>query len=95
MHAFLYGVLAWAMAGLIPRLLVGAGLTLVVFSGVSVGITSLLTMAANYISGAGGAVLQLALLSGVGEFMSLIGSALLTRVGLVMAGNVAGLRRTE
>lgn len=95
MHALLYGVLAWAMAGLIPRLLVGAGLTLVVYSGISVGVGALLQQAASYIGGAGGAVAQLALLAGVGEFLSIIGSALLTRVGLVMAGNIAGLRRVS
>lgn len=94
MQAILFGVLAWAMSGMISRLLVGAGLTLVVFAGVSVGVQALLDQAAGYIGGAGGAVVQLAMLSGVGEFMSIVGSALLTRVGLVMAGNVVGLRKT-
>lgn len=94
MMALIYGVLAWAMSGMVANLLVGAGLTLVVYSGVVVGVTALLDSAATGLGGMPGAVIELAKLSGVGEAISILGSALLTRVGLTMAANVAGIRRT-
>lgn len=94
MKTMLFGLIAWASSGLLARILVGAGLTLVVYSGVSVGVQSLLQQAASSMSGMPTAIVQLALLSGVGEGLSILGSALLTRVGLTMAGNIAGLRKT-
>lgn len=94
MHALLYGVIAWAMGGAIARFLVGAGLSLVIFVGIEAGVTALLDMSVAAIAGLQADVLQLALLSGIGEAISIIGAAILSRVALAMAGNVAGLKRT-
>lgn len=93
MKALLFGIIAWASSGLLARVLVGAGLTLVVYSGVSAGVESLLQQAASSMSGMPTAVVQLAMLSGVGQALSILGSALMTRVGLTMAGNIAGLKK--
>lgn len=92
MLGLLYGALAWAVSGLIPMILVGAGMSLVVFTFIEPLIQDLLNSAANYVGGLPEIALQLILLSGVGEALSIIGSALLTRVAIVMASNVAGLK---
>lgn len=92
MMAFLYGLLAWASAGLIQRVLLGAGLTLIVYSGVSELAESLL----NSISGSLGqlptAIYQLAMLSGIGDAISILGSAVLSRIAISMASSIVGLK---
>lgn len=95
MKALLFGVLSWAMSGAIANLLVGAGLTLVVYSGVSGAVEALLSNAASLLGGLPADVMQLALLSGVGDALSILGSAILTRVTLVMASNIAGIKRAS
>jgi len=92
MLGFLYGALAWALTGLIPMILVGAGMSLVVYTFVEPMIEGLLNDSAAAIGGLPEIAAQLILLSGVGESMSILGSALLTRVAITMASNVAGLK---
>lgn len=71
--------------------LVHSGLTVVVFSGLDILITEGLDYAAGAFAGLPSAAMQLALLSGVSEFFSIVGGALLTRVALVTAMNSVGL----
>lgn len=92
MQALLFGVLAWAMSGAVARFLTGAGLTVVVFAGVGTVVQGLLSDAAAGLSGLPGDVVALLYLSGIGVVFSILGSALLSRVALVFAANVAGLR---
>jgi hypothetical protein len=94
MISILYAVVAWAASGLIARLLLGAGLTLVVYAGVVTGVTALLDSSASALGGLPSDMINLILLSGLGEAMSIIGSAILSKVALSMAGNVAGFKRT-
>jgi hypothetical protein len=94
MHALLYGVIAWAMGGAIARFLVGAGLSVVVYTGITTGVTALLDNAVTAVGGLPADILSLVLLTGVGESLSIMGAAILSRVALAMAGNVAGLKRT-
>lgn len=94
MMSFLYHLIAWASAGLIQRVLLGAGLTLVVYSGVSELAESLLNAVATSFSQLPQAIFQLAMLSGIGQSISILGSAVLSRVALSMASNVVGLKQT-
>jgi len=89
-----YSLVAWALSGTIARLLVGAGLTLVVFAGIDTAVEALLGQVSTSLGGLPGAAVDLMLLSGVGTGVSILGSAVLTRIGLTMAGNLAGLRKT-
>lgn len=92
MPAFLYGLLSWMAAGLVQRVLVGAGITLVVFTGTE----SMVESALNSIGAKFGAlpstVAQIAMLAGVGEFLTLLGAALLTRLAIDAAMNIAGFK---
>lgn len=91
MKGILLSVLKWAMGGLIARMLVGAGLTLVGY----VSFVPLVMTGLNQLNSALGGLpadmLQVLLLGGLGEVLSIIGSAMLTRVSL-LAG-LAGLAR--
>jgi len=71
--------------------MIHAGITAVVFSGLDILITEALDYAINGLDGLPADALQLALLCGISEFFSIIGSALLTRVALVMATQSMGL----
>lgn len=95
MPALIYGALAWAMAGLIPTLLLGAGLAIVTYVGLSPLVEAGLDAAVSKLTGSGlpDVALQLALLSGLGEALSIIGSAILTRLAISAAANVAGLKK--
>jgi len=92
MQALLYGVLAWATGSAVARMLAGAGLTVVVFAGVGTLVQSLLDDAATELGGLPGDILSIMYLGGVGIALSIVGSALLARVALVFAANVAGLK---
>jgi len=94
MIAFIYGALAWAMSGLIPTLLVGAGLSLVTFTALNPLIESMLEGAASSLNGLPLAAVQWTLLAGVGDALSILGSAILTRLSIVAASNALGLRKT-
>lgn len=69
----------------IARMLTGAGLALVTFAALTPLILSLLNAAAQNFSGIAQATAQIMLLSGMGEALSLIGSAMLTRVAIQAA----------
>lgn len=93
MHAILMKLLQWVFAGLIVRLLVGAGLTLFGYGA----FVSLLNFALEQVNQALGGMaadaLNVLLLGGLGDILSIIGSAMLTRVSL-LAG-IAGLARVQ
>lgn len=93
MPALLYSVLAWAMGGLVQTMLLGAGLSLVTYVGLSPIIESILDEAVSRLSSPElGMALQLALLGGLGEFLSIIGSAILTRMAISAATAAVGLK---
>lgn len=93
MLGFLYGLVAWAASGLVARLLVGAGLTVVVYAGFDVAVQGLLDDVVLSMQSLPADILALALLSGIGQALGVLGSALLARVALTFAGNLAGLRK--
>jgi len=79
---FLQGLFGTGVA----RLLSGAGLGLASFAGLTVAITTALSVATSYASGLPSDVLNLLLISGFGPALSLIGAAMLTRAGMDAAG---------
>lgn len=91
MKAILLSVLKWAMGGLIARILVGAGLTLVGYASFVPLVYTGLNQLNSALGGLPADMLQVLLLGGLGEVLSIIGSAMLTRVSL-LAG-LAGLAR--
>lgn len=86
-----YGLLQWFARGGVASFMVGAGLTAVTAVGMDALLTHFLQLASSNMGALVGAALQIALLSGVGEFVSIIGSALLTRAALVAATKSLGL----
>lgn len=90
MGAVIAGLLAWWASGLLARLLIGGGISLVVATGLNALIESFLSQAASYASGVPADVLGLSLLFGWGTALSIIGGALLTRVGIQTAANIIG-----
>jgi hypothetical protein len=93
MIAILGTVVQWALGGALGALLVGGGISLVVFSGLSLAVESAMEFAADSLAGAPADVVQLALLTGVGDALSLIGAALITRAGILAAGTALGFRK--
>lgn len=92
MQAIVISVLTWFLGSAIGRMLLGAGLTLLTASGayslVQVALDSLVT----YFSGVPSAILQFVILSGVPAGLSLIGSAILTRVFIQSGSRIVGIK---
>lgn len=86
--ALLAGLLGTAGA----RVLTGLGLGLVTYAAMTPVILSALNAVKSSTSGITSSVLQLMLLSGIGEAMSAIGAAMLTRAA-IDAGRVALARK--
>lgn len=93
MHAFLMKLLMWVLGGVIARVLVGAGLTLFGY-GAFIGLLNFaLDQINNALGGMTADMLNVLLLGGFGDVLSIVGSAMLTRVSL-LAG-IAGLARVQ
>lgn len=75
----------------IATALMGGGLALVSFAALSAVLIGALNQAASAFAGIGGDVLNILLLGGLGEVLSIIGSAMLTRVAITSAG--LGIRK--
>jgi hypothetical protein len=89
--AWLVPFFVWIASGLVQRILVGAGLVLVVGSGFDVMINRSLDAASNMLS-SGGAALEFARLLGVGDFLTIVGTALVTRAYITITSGVLGLK---
>lgn len=93
MHALLLKLLKWTFGGLIAQVLVGAGITLFGY-GAMIGLMQYaLNQVAGALGGVSGDVLDILLLGGLGESLTIVGSAMVTRVSL-LAG-IAGLARIQ
>jgi len=90
MMGILYAGLAWLLDHAIARILVGAGLTLITSVGIDTAFAALLNSATSGIGSSG--YIGLLQLGGVGAAMSIVGSAMLTRVALNGAGRIIGAR---
>ena len=94
MKAFLFEALQWFAKGGVPAFLTSAGMTMVVFAGLDIAVEAALDAAVDEMNGIPSEVLDLALVGGLGEFISILGSALMTRAALIAAQNVMGLGKT-
>lgn len=74
------------------RILSGLGLGLVTYAAMTPVILSALNLARGLTSGITSSILQLVLLSGIGEALSMIGAAMMTRAA-IDAGRVALAKR--
>lgn len=92
MLKFLIGLVTWALSGFVARIMVGAGLTFITATTLTALVESALGDIAGGMSGLPSAALQLALLGGVAQFLSIIGSALLTRAAIRAAMAGLGLK---
>lgn len=81
----------WVLSGMIARMLLGAGLTVLTFSLAYPYVEQLLNYGADALSSVPSAILQLALLTGIGEFITIVGSALLTRAAIKAASVGMGI----
>jgi len=88
----LYQVLAAMSAHLFARVVVGAGLTLIVGGSLTLLVQPRLEAAAASIGGIGGDLGQLILLGGLGEALTILGSAILTRLAIQVANRVLGIK---
>lgn len=79
---FLQGLVGGALA----NILIGAGLGVVSFSAISAAIYSALALMQSYVGGITTDALQVVLMLGFGEALSIIGSALLVRAAIASAG---------
>ena len=94
MLKLLAGLVTWALSGMIARLLVGAGLTIITATALTALVSAALDGVGTSMGGLPAAAFQLALLGGVAEFLSIIGSALLTRAAMRAAMAGLGLKTT-
>lgn len=91
MKSLMFQAVEWFAKGGVPAFLASSGMTMVVFAGIDLAVQSAMDNIVATLNSVEGDLLQLVLLSGVGEAISLIGSAILTRVALLQASNVLGL----
>lgn len=84
MPAFLVSALVWLLAGAVARVLLGAGLSIASYVLIEDFVNDGLLYASGYL-GSLGDVGQLMYLAGVGDAMSIIGSAMVVSVTLTAA----------
>lgn len=93
MPALLYRILGWALGGAIARMLTGAGLAIFTYTQVVGLVTDALEYAVTVLQGtASASVIGLLMLFGVGDALSMIGSALLTRATIVGLSAFIGVK---
>lgn len=71
---------------LFANLLVGGGLGLISYGGISLAITTALTVVQSYVGGLTADAFGVVMLMGFGQALSMIGSALLVRAAIASAG---------
>lgn len=91
MRSWLAGLLKNLFGDSVARVLGGAGLSLATAAALIPLLTTAMNAAAGAIGGIPADVLNVALLAGFGEALSIVGSAMLTRVGMQAAS--VGVRR--
>ena len=87
-------VLAWWSSGAIASLLTGAGLTLISYAGLEPLVSGALDELRIQLGQLPGGVIGILGLMKVPEALSIIGSALLTRVAYVALQSLVGVKRT-
>lgn len=91
MLKWIFNALKALFGDFIARALTGAGLALVSYGALATLLTTTLNSAASSFSGIGGDMLSVLNLGGLGQILSILGSAMLTRVGIASA--TVGIKR--
>jgi hypothetical protein len=92
--SFLVPLFVWLASSLIQRILVGAGLTLVVGAGFDALISHSLDAAKASLSSGNASALAFAQLLGVGSFLSIVGTALVLRAYISLtSGMITGIKK--
>lgn len=93
MPAVIIALVTWALGSFIARVLIGAGLVLLISEGLDAIVTSALNSAVSSLSGGGlpAASFQLALLSGIGSALSIVGAAIVTRISFMAGSRILGV----
>ncbi|OOZ21378.1 hypothetical protein BOW31_12755 [Solemya velum gill symbiont] len=92
MAALIYTMLGLWASGLIARMLIGAGLTLIVAGALDVSVTAMLDKASSYFTGIPQDIFDLLMLGGIHTGLSIIGGAMITKALVNTAGRIVGLR---
>lgn len=87
----IYSALQWFSKGGIAQMLAGAGMSVIVSQGLDLMVSDSLAVAIGHINDLPPIALQFALMAGIGDALSIVGSAILTRVAMVAAGNIMGV----
>lgn len=91
MFAALGELLEGLFGVMLAKILVGAGLGVVSYAALSTAVSAALGALASQFSGLPADVLNMLLLSGVGQGLSIIGTAMVTRAGMKAASIGVGL----
>lgn len=92
MQAALVSIITWILGSAVAKMLVGAGLTLLTAGGIYSIVQVALDGLVSYFSGLPSNILSFVILSGVPAGMSLIGSAILTRLTLQAGSRIVGIK---
>lgn len=91
MQALFYSILKWAIVSSIARVLAGLVITTVSLAWLGDYANQALGYAVTSIGNLPGEVGQIVLMTGIGQALSIIGSALITRAVIVSAANTFGI----
>lgn len=91
MPIFLMGILQWVIVSSIARVLAGVTLAVVAQTFLADYATDALASMLYSIQSMPSVALQLMLLSGIGQVITILGSALITRTTIVMAAKTFGI----
>lgn len=94
MWAIVTKLLNWVAVGGIPAFMIHAGFSVAIFTGMEFMVNEALNYAVSQLNNIASVALQLALLSGVGTFFNIVGSALLTRMAISAAMQSIGIMKT-
>lgn len=92
MQAIIISIFTWFLGSFLGKVLLGAGLTLLTATGVSTLVETALNGLSAYFAGVPADILSFVVMSGVPAGMSLIGSAILTRVFLQAGSRIVGMK---
>jgi len=91
MHALLALVIRWTIVSTLARIFAGVGISLVSQFFLTDYANDALQGIVGTVNNMGGDVGQLFLMMGFGSFLTIVGSALLTRVAIVQSAKIFGI----
>lgn len=92
MITLIKGIFIWVLAGAISRMLAGAGIALLTYNLLDDVVENLLTQLTTILGGLPADMLTILQMSGIGEALSIIGSAMMTIASLKAAGMILGVK---